>query len=97
MKSGIARARQYGLRDFTSLAVFIGLMLETAPNLDEHELIRGILTFSELDGVAKIDAVLEAASDETWQEVIDRHDVLAWSFGLTDENTMAECQGLNSK
>ncbi len=96
-KSGIARARQNGFHDFESIAVFVGLMLDTAPNFDEHELIRRALTDPKLSGVARLDALLETTSDESWQEVIDRYDDQAWSFALSDENELAECQELNSK
>ena len=97
MKSGVARARQYDFQDFESIAVFVGLMLNTAPNFDEHELIQPGLADSEVRGVARLDALLKTTSDEIWQEVIDRYDDQAWSFALSYENELAECEELNSK
>lgn len=97
MKSGIFRARQYGLEDFESIAMFVGLMLVTAPNFDEHEFIRLYLTEPTLQGVEKLDIVMVCTSDEVWQEVLEQHDDQAWSFGLTEENQLAECQDLNAR
>ncbi len=97
MKSGVFRARQYGFEDFESIALFVGLMLETAPNFDEHEVIRLGLTDPRLHGADKLELMLETTSDETWQEVIEQHDEQAWSFGLTEENELAECEALNAR
>lgn len=97
MKSGIFRARQYGLEDFESIAVFVGLMLATAPNFDDHESIRLYLAEPTLQGNEKLDVVVACTNDEVWQEVLEQHDDQAWSYGLTEENELAECQELNAR
>lgn len=80
IRSGIIRARQYGIKEAVDLGTFICLMLEFAPNFDEHPLINKILTNEAFEGSAKIEQVVSSTTDDTWQETIDNYDEKAWLF-----------------
>lgn len=90
VRSGMKRARQYEIKEAADLATFICLMLEFAPNFDEHPLIKKILTDTAIDGSAKIREVINSTTDAAWQDTIDNYDERAWLFGLPPQELEIE-------
>jgi len=78
VRHGITRAREYGITHESTLAAFVVLQFETAPNFDDHPLLRRVLKDDRVDANLRIDRLLERATPENWQAVKTRYDAGAW-------------------
>lgn len=78
VRNGMVRARAYGLAHESTLAAFIVLQFETAPNFDDHPLLHRALTDERGDPNLRIDRLMDQASPENWQAVKERYDANAW-------------------
>jgi len=79
IKSGLARARGYGMEHESSLAVFVSLMFAVAPNFDEHPLIRRVLLDEREPPDSRIELLGEHVTDENWEAAEQNYDPLAWN------------------
>jgi non-ribosomal peptide synthetase component F len=77
--AGIARARTYGLSHESALAAFVAIMFEAAPNFDRHPLIQRLLNDEKTPPDARIDLLLEEATEENWQAVKKSYDPRSWN------------------
>lgn len=76
--TGISRARGYGLSHESTLAAFVALMFEAAPNFDEYPLMQQILHDENTPANSRIDLLLSQASDEDWEAIKGTYRVGAW-------------------
>src|SRR5882762_6741284 len=84
---GITRAREYGISYESTLAAFVVLQFETAPNFDDHPLLHRVLKDDRVEPNLRIDRLLERATPENWEAVKARYDAAAWlgaSHALVD-------------
>lgn len=84
VRSGLVRARRYGLTWESSLTAFVALMFEVAPNFDEHPPVRRVLLDARVPPDARIEALAGRVSAEEWEEAGRRYDADAWFPGLRD-------------
>lgn len=78
VKSGIERARRYGLQWESSITAFVVVMFVAAPNFDEHPLIQRILRDDKLSPDLRIDHLWQHTSEQNWQAIKQRYDANAW-------------------
>jgi hypothetical protein len=83
VKTGVARARSYGLTWESSIKSFIVLMFVTAPSFDGHPIIRRILQDEHTPPDDRIERLWESTTDENWEAVAQDYDPGAW--GLAQE------------
>lgn len=76
--NGISRARRYGITYESSIAAFVALMFQYAPNFDEHVHIHAILTDMEVPPDTRIKLLGECTLDEDWEAVLSLYDAAAW-------------------
>jgi hypothetical protein len=74
---GIARAKGLGLTWQSSIAFFVGLMMEYGPSFSQHALIAPFLNTLQPD--LALDAATETLTDEQWEQ-IDRETDKAWNM-----------------
>jgi hypothetical protein len=75
----ISKARSYGLSNESSLAGFVALMFEAAPNFDQHPALQQILLDKTIDGNARVEQLLAHFTGEIWQVVKTNYDRHAWT------------------
>ena len=80
VRNGIARARAFGMSYQSDLAAFVVIMLEAAPNFDEHPLIRRILRDENVPPNSRIDRLMEQATEQNWEAVKASYDPAAWDL-----------------
>lgn len=78
VRHGITRARAHGITHQSTMAAFIVLQFETAPNFDEHPLLQRVLKDDRVDANLRIDRLMERATEENWKAVRERYDPGAW-------------------
>jgi hypothetical protein len=76
--TGISRARCYGLSHESTLAAFIALMFEAAPNFDQYPLMQQILHDENIPANSRIDLLLSKASEEDWEAIKGSYSAGAW-------------------
>lgn len=78
---GVERARAYGMTWESSITAFVVLMFVSAPNFDDHPLLRRVLKDEQTDPDLRIERLWEQTSDDNWEQVEQNYDARAW--GLT--------------
>ncbi len=78
--NGINRARAYGISSEVSLAAFVVLMFVTAPNFDEHPLIKRLLKDERIAANERIDSLWQHTTEQNWQVVKQNYDAKAWQI-----------------
>jgi hypothetical protein len=81
VRSGIARARRYGLTWESSIAAFVTLMFVIAPNFDEHPAMRKALTDRRTPPDDRIELMMMNTSDDDWSQAAANADPRAWEPG----------------
>jgi hypothetical protein len=79
VKGGITRARRYDLTGKASLITFVVIMFLTAPNFDEHPLIKHVLTSQSVPPDARIDELWQRTVDQNWVAVRTSYDPEVWT------------------
>ena len=79
-RTGIARARRYGLISEADLTAFVAIMFKTAPNFDRHPFIQDVLTDRKILPGDKINALVKRVPDFVWEEAARRYDITAWNM-----------------
>jgi hypothetical protein len=80
VRTGIARARSYGLSFESSIAGFLTIMFETAPGFDSHPLLKRLLSDPEVLPNSRVDHLLRRATEENWNVVRRSYDPNAWGL-----------------
>jgi hypothetical protein len=78
VRTGIARARRYGMTWESNLTAFVALMFEIAPNFDRHPRMQMILSSAQIAPETKLDVLMERTAEPAWQEVKRRSDPAGW-------------------
>lgn len=78
VRGGVARARRYGMEAESALAAFVVTMFLTAPNFDEHPLIRRVLADDKIPPDRKIDRLLQSVTARNLKVVKDTYNPAAW-------------------
>ena len=71
-RTGVARARNYGMTWESNLTAFVALMFEIAPNWDAHPRMQLILNSRNLDSETKMNVLIERTPEETWHGIAQR-------------------------
>ena len=80
VRGGIARARDYGLSREDSIAAFVAIMVEIAPNFDSHPLIQYALRDEKMPPDARIDYVVEHTTELTWEIAAQNYNIKSWKL-----------------
>ena len=80
IRAGLKRARRYEISEEATLASFVGLMFEFAPNFDEHPRMQAILMDRRIPPDDRIHELVEEATDSDWDDVRHLSDLRAWSM-----------------
>jgi hypothetical protein len=91
VRNALARAKGHGLTFESSLASFVILMFETAPNFDEHPLLNRTLGDEDVAPDERINQLLDEATDQNWDAARERYDPAAW--GLKSAKANPEAKG----
>lgn len=78
VRSGFERARRYGFASEADLAGFVAVMLETAPNFDDHPLLQRGLKDERVKLEDRLAALLQNATEANWGVVKEDYDPTAW-------------------
>jgi hypothetical protein len=78
VRTGIARARGYGLSFESSIAAFTAVMFEVAPNFDTHRLSQVLLNDEEVDPNHRLDELLNVLTEKNWESIRADYDPQAW-------------------
>ncbi len=76
--NGINRARAYGISSETALAAFVVLMFVTAPNFDDHPLIKRLLKDERIAANERLDSLWQHTTEQNWQVVKQNYKAKAW-------------------
>ena len=77
---GLSRARGYGISHESSLAGFVAIMFETAPNFDAYPLVQQILQDETIPPDSRIDLLLERVTEPDWEALKARYDTATWKM-----------------
>jgi hypothetical protein len=78
VENGISRARSYGIQGKSSLLSFVVIMFLTAPNFDQHPLIKHILDSSDITAESRIEELWQRTVDQNWIVVRESYDPNFW-------------------
>jgi hypothetical protein len=73
-----SRSRRYEMEMESSITAFVVLAVVTAPNFDEHLLIRRILNDHSTPPEDRIQRLWDETTEENWAAVEENYDVKAW-------------------
>jgi hypothetical protein len=82
-RTGIARARSYGMTWESSITAFVVLTFVAAPNFDDHPLIRRVLEDAGVEPDQRIEQLWDQTTEENWEIAASNYDASRW--GLTPE------------
>lgn len=82
VRTGIARARSYGMTWESSITSFVVLMFVIAPNFDSHPLIKRALRAGGVEPDQTIDLLMEQTTDDNWETARQAYDAAAWHDDL---------------
>ena len=78
IRAGIAKARSYELRIQSSIAAFVALMFDVAPNFDGHRLCEVLLGDEERTPDEQMEDILTVLSEKNWDAIRNDYDSQAW-------------------
>jgi len=85
IRSGIRRARSYGFTFESSIAGFVAVMFEIAPNFDTHRLSQVLLNDEEVEPNARLDELLNVLTEKNWEAIRTDYDPQAWEFAEVEK------------
>jgi hypothetical protein len=80
VRTGIARARRYGMTFESSIAAFTAVMFEIAPNFDLHRLCQVLLNDEQIEPNARLDELLNVLTEKNWESIRADYDPQAWTL-----------------
>lgn len=81
VRTGIEKAKGYGLTLESSIAAFVAVMFEVAPNFDSHRLCQVLLRDKELEPDNRIGELLKVLTEKNWEAIHAEYDPQAWNKG----------------
>jgi len=86
VRGGIARAREYGITWCSTLAGFVSLMFISAPNFDDHPLLKRALFDNDTDPNGRLEKLIEDSTEQNWEAVRQAYDPSAWGLNRQEVN-----------
>lgn len=86
VNNGLTRARRYVNTD-EDLMAFVSVMMEIAPNFDEHPALHQVLTDPTIPVNSRFDALFNPALGRAWEGAKQKYDQKAW-FRELNSNLM---------
>jgi hypothetical protein len=86
VRGGIARAREYGITSSSTLAGFVSLMFISAPNFDDHPLLKRALLDNETDPNSRLEKLIQDSTEQNWEAVKQAYDASAWGVKEQEVN-----------
>jgi len=86
VRGGIARAREYGITSSSTLAGFVSLMFISAPNFDDHPLLKRALLDNETDPNSRLEKLIQDSTEQNWEAVRQAYDASAWGVKEQEVN-----------
>jgi len=86
VRGGIARAREYGITWCSTLAAFVALMFISAPNFDDHPLLKRSLLDNETDPNGRLDKLIQNSTEQNWEAARQSYDANAWGLKEQEVN-----------
>jgi hypothetical protein len=80
VRTGIARARSYGMTWESNLTTFAIVMVVVAPNFDDHPLIRRVLNDDRIEPDQRIEQLWRLTEEENWKTAEDSYEARAWNL-----------------
>lgn len=87
IRVGIERARGHQLTHESSIAAFVAVMFEVAPNFDTHRLSQVLLNDEEIEPNARLDELLNVLTEKNWESIREDYDPKAWKPTDDSNNT----------
>ena len=84
VQTGLAQARSYQITHESALAGFVAVMFEVAPNFDSYPLMQQILQDETTPPNARLDLLMERATEEDWEKIKGSYDSAAWKLPLRE-------------
>jgi hypothetical protein len=78
VKFGIERARSHKIERAETIAAFVAVMLEIAPNFDEQEQIKMVLEDGNFPPDERFFQLFERVPEESWQAAENLYDARIW-------------------
>jgi hypothetical protein len=79
VRCGIDRAKQFELSWESTIAKFVSLMVEVAPNFYQHPGLYQRLANKKIHQQIRIDSLFTAIDDSIWEEAVADYDPRAWT------------------
>jgi len=86
VRGGIARAREYGITWRSTLAGFVALMFISAPNFDDHPLLKRALLDNDTDPNSRLEKLIQDSTEQNWEAVRQAYDASAWGLKEQEVN-----------
>jgi hypothetical protein len=86
VRGGIARAREYGITSSSTLAGFVSLMFISAPNFDDHPLLKRALHDNDTDPNSRLEKLIQDSTEQNWEAVRQAYDASAWGVKEQEVN-----------
>jgi hypothetical protein len=80
VRTGIARARSYGMTWESNLTTFAIVMVVVAPNFDDHPLIQRVLNDDRIEPDQRIEQLWRLTEEENWKTAEDSYEARAWNL-----------------
>src|SRR5262245_7395289 len=86
VRGGIARARAYGITWRSTLLAFVTTMFVSAPNFDDHPLLKRVLLDNDTDPNGRLDKLMQNSTEGNWEAVRRAYDATAWGLKEQEVN-----------
>ena len=84
IRVGTSKARRYEMTIQSSIAAFVALMFDVAPNFDEHRVCEVLLGDEEKAPNVRIDELLTVLTEKHWDSIRTDYDANAWVEKVED-------------
>ena len=78
IRVAIAKARRYEMTLQSSIASFVALMFDVAPNFDEHRLCEVLFGDEEKPPDSRMEDILTVLTEKNWEAIRNDYDTQAW-------------------
>lgn len=78
VRAGIAKSRKYEMSHESSIAAFVALMFDVAPNFDRFRLCAVLLDDEEKQADLRIEDILAVLSEKNYEAIRNDYDPAAW-------------------
>ena len=79
IRTAIAKARRYEMTLQSSIASFVALMFDVAPNFDEHRLCEVLFGDEEKPPDARMEDILTVLTEKNWEAIRNDYDPQVWT------------------